>query len=90
MNKIGFKTIGVPKITGSLMLNAPYLIDRRDTPRNCALFATINTTTKNANVAPEPPRYTKVSKNGFVTIFGTSNADVPSWNNLIFFSNAGK
>lgn len=46
MNKIGFNTIGVPKITGSLMLNAPGPIDRRDTPRNCALFATINTTTK--------------------------------------------
>ena len=43
MIKVGFKIIGVPKITGSLILNAPGPIDKRDTPRNCALFATSNT-----------------------------------------------
>ena len=85
MINAGFNTIGVPKITGSLMLKKPGPIDTRPTPRSCALFATSITATRNANVAPDPPIYTYTSKKGFVKICGTSYADIPSLNNLIFF-----
>src|SRR5699024_2971687 len=64
INKIGFKTIGVPKITGSLMLNTLDQIDIR--PRFFKCFERARQTNKiaRANAIPEPPTANQIAING--------------------------
>ena len=60
---IGFKTIGIPKITGSLILNIAAGPDNLATVFNSGLFAPNQIETSNDNVAPVPPaiKYTSLN-----------------------------
>src|SRR5699024_1179319 len=87
INIIGFNTIGNPNITGSLILKIlpgaeTFAISRY----GCflSLRITMKIAINKEMVAPDPPRNTNESKNGFVTILGTSYADTPALNKSPF------
>jgi hypothetical protein len=67
MISMGFMTIGIPKMTGSLMLKMPAPIDNLPKFFACWLRALNSINTTNANVAPEPPVLIKISTNSEVT-----------------------
>lgn len=69
MNIIGFKTIGRPNIIGSLMLKIPGAADNLETVMYAlCLRATIKIAMIKPIVAPVPPKLTKESKKGLLTM----------------------
>src|SRR5699024_10591848 len=86
-NIIGFNTIGNPNITGSLILKIlpgaeTFAISRY----GCflSLRITMKIAINKEMVAPDQPRNTNESKNGFVRLLGTSSADTTACNQSPF------
>ena len=64
--------IGIPKITGSLMLKIPGARDNLVICFISSRFPTSNTAISRPIVTPDPPILIYISQNGIVIMFGTS------------------
>ena len=79
--KIGFNIIGIPNITGSLILNILGPIDNLAICFISSRFPMIKIANSNPIVTPEPPIFMYISQKGILIIFGIS---FPALNASVF------